>query len=109
MVTEQKTFQIKAGDVIPIIMSMVGLMVGAFFVIMQWLDGWIYFSVLVVGMLLIINQNFGLVPIGMTGMFSSGVFTKMGWLDPIVYFSAFILAVLILAQQIVTRQMGAGE
>lgn len=96
--------QIKAENATPIIMSMVGFMVAGFFVIMGWLDGWIFFSIIIVGMLLIINENFGLVPIGMTGMFSSGVFTKLGWLDPIIFFSAFVLAVLVLAQQIVSRQ-----
>lgn len=102
-------FQIKSDDVTPLIMSMIGLFIGGLFVILTWLDGWIYFSVIVVSLLLIVNQNFGLVPIGMIGMMGSGIFTKMGWLDPFVYFSVFIISVLVLSQQIVSRQMdGAG-
>lgn len=101
-------FQIKTENVTPIIMSIIGLVVGGFFVILAWLDGWIYFSVLVVAMLLIINQNFGLVPIGIAGMLSTGVFTKLGWLDPVIYFSAFILTSLVLAQRIVSGQFDAG-
>lgn len=93
----------------PLIMGVFGLVISGLFVAMGWLDGWIYFSVLVTGALLIVNQSWNLFPIGITGMFSLGVFTKLSWLDPFIYFSIFIISVIIVAQQIVSRQLDIGH
>lgn len=88
--------------------GMMGLLFGSIFVIMGWLDAWIYFSIIIVASLLIVNKNWNLFPVGIIGMFSSGVFTKIGWLDPVVYFSILVVLALILAQQIVGRQTNPG-
>lgn len=93
----------------PIIMGVFGLVIAGLFVAMGWLDGWIYFSVLVMGALLVVNQSWSLFPIGIIGMFSLGVFTKLSWLDPFIFFSVFIVSVIIVAQQIVSRQLDIGH
>lgn len=92
----------------PLIMSILGLVVAGLFSFMGWLDSWVFFAVLVVSALLLVNQNFSLVPVGLTGMLSIGVFTKLNWMDPIIFFSLFIVSVLILSQQIVARQLDTG-
>lgn len=93
----------------PLVAGILGLVISGLFVFMGWLDGWIYFAVLVTAALLLVNQNFTLFPIGITGMLSIGVFTKLNWMDPIIFFSLFIVSVLILAQQIVSRQLDIGH
>ena len=92
-----------------LVTGIIGLLIAALFVLMGWLDGWIYFAVLVNAALLLVNQNFTLFPIGITGMLSVGVFTKLTWMDPIIFFSLFIVSALILAQQIVSRQLDIGH
>lgn len=92
-----------------LIAGILGLVIAGLFVLMGWLDGWIYFAVLVNAALLLVNQNFTLFPIGVTGMLSVGVFTKLAWMDPIIFFSIFIISALILAQQIVSRQLDIGH
>jgi len=92
-----------------IVSGIIGLVTSGLFVIMGWLDAWIYFAVVVVAALIIVNQNYTLFPVGIVGMLGSGIFTKMGWLDPIIFFSALIMASLILAQQIVAHQLDIGH
>lgn len=92
-----------------LISGVVGLFTAGLFVLMGWLDVWIYFAVIVMGALIIVNQNYTLFPVGVVGMLGSGIFTKMGWLDPIIFFSALILSALILSQQIVSRQLDIGH
>lgn len=92
-----------------LVSGMMGLLFAGIFVIMGWLDGWIFFGVVVLAAMLILNQNFTLFPVGIIGMLGAGVFTKIGWLDPIIFFSALILSAIGLAQQIVSKQFDIGH
>ena len=87
----------------------IGITFAGIFMIMTWIDTWIFFSLIILGALLVVNQNYTLFPVGLAGMLSVGVFTKIGWMDPILFFSAFIVSALILAQQIVSRQFDIGH
>ena len=92
-----------------LISGVVGIAFAGIFMMMGWMDAWIFFTMVVIGSLLLVNQNYTLFPVGIVGMMSTGMFTKIGWLDPIIFFSALILSALILAQQIVSRQFDIGH
>jgi len=92
-----------------LVSGFVGIVFAGIFTVMAWLDTWIFFAVVVMGALLVVNQNYTLFPVGIVGMMATGIFTKIGWLDPIVFFSALIISAIILAQQIVSRQFDIGH
>jgi len=91
-----------------LISGVVGIAFTGVFMMMGWMDAWIFFAMVIVGALLLVNQNYTLFPVGIIGMMSTGMFTKIGWLDPIIFFSALVISSLILAQQIVSRQFDGG-
>lgn len=92
-----------------LIMGIIGFIVAGLFVVMGWLDGWIYFGMIIVGAELIISQSWTLFPVGSVGMLSAGTFTKLGWIDPFIFFSVLIVVVVILAQNIVKSQYDIGH
>lgn len=94
--------------IIALIISMVGLIISALFMILGWLDSWIYFSILIVAALCLVDEAYNLLPISIVGMLSLGTFTKISWIDPVIFFSIFIVTALILAQKIVAKQMNTG-